>query len=155
MLFRETRSSSAAAVGSAANEGNGFFQSARDALGALFGKSHPADNGAAQVAAPAAVLDHKSYDDQRSERARVWADTHQLTLQGSYINRQGQHRILQYQSSRPFKVTGCAGAIAAEGPRSISCTDIVVENKDCLHAAQERVARNLRTRPAAPCIVFL
>ena len=107
------------------------------------------------MAAAAAVPDHKSYEDQRSERARVWAETHQLTLQGSYINRLGQHRILQYQSSRPFKVAGCTGAAAAEGTGSAPCTAVVVENKDCLHAAQGRVARHLRTRLVAPCIVFL
>ena len=85
----------------------------------------------------------KSFDDERSQRARVWAETHALTLQGSYVNLAGEHRQLAYKCGRPFKVEG-ATAVPAQG-QSGCRTRVLVENKDCLHSAQERVQRGLRT----------
>jgi uncharacterized protein (TIGR02452 family) len=85
----------------------------------------------------------KSYDDERSERARVWAETHALTLQGSYVNHAGMHQQLPYKRGQPFKMeaTPAAPAFRQHGPS----TRLLVENKDCLHAAQERVSLGLRT----------
>jgi uncharacterized protein (TIGR02452 family) len=134
-----------AVVDGVAKAGDMIAQAAGDALKAIgggytFGKERSSVKGGAAAAATSSGI--SSYDDERSERARVWAQTHTLTMQGSYTNRSGQHQVLQYKTGRPFKFPNSAAA----APSKPGCrTRIVVENKDCLHAAGERARSGLRT----------
>jgi uncharacterized protein (TIGR02452 family) len=118
---------------------SGAMSAVKDFGGFSFGNDHGAQRGASSSTSAS-----KSYDAERGERARVWAETHRLVSQGSYVNRAGEHLQLAAMRGRPFKFSGSAVGVAA--PSHAGCrTKIIVENKDCLHAAQQRVARGLRT----------